>query len=147
MSQSPFMSEQPDGFIRWACTHCKKTLKMPEDAAGKEVTCPECGTAQTAPKVDLPPVVADASPEVTFLEDQQDRSPPAARPASSDDNDATNRDAIGTLSIKRSMATEAEETPTRRLFRRVIDEISKIFVGQDELVLGSLLACFPVVTY
>ncbi|MEL7497085.1 MAG: MoxR family ATPase [Planctomycetota bacterium] len=35
-----------------------------------------------------------------------------------------------------------EETPTRRLYQRIRDEVSKIFVGQDELVLGTLVALF-----
>ncbi|MEZ6110249.1 MAG: MoxR family ATPase [Pirellulaceae bacterium] len=35
-----------------------------------------------------------------------------------------------------------EETATKRLFDRVTAEISKIYVGQDELVLGTLVALF-----
>ncbi len=34
------------------------------------------------------------------------------------------------------------DTPTRRLFRRITDEVGKVFVGQDELVLGALVALF-----
>ncbi|MCL4194447.1 MAG: MoxR family ATPase, partial [Thermoguttaceae bacterium] len=34
------------------------------------------------------------------------------------------------------------DTPVRRLFDRVTDEIRKVFVGQDELVLGTLVALF-----
>jgi MoxR-like ATPase len=34
------------------------------------------------------------------------------------------------------------DTPTRRLFERITDEIGKIYVGQDELVLGTLVALF-----
>lgn len=37
---------------------------------------------------------------------------------------------------------EGRDTPTRRLFDRITDEISKVFVGQDELVLGALTALF-----
>ncbi|MDA7950986.1 MAG: AAA family ATPase [Pirellulaceae bacterium] len=37
---------------------------------------------------------------------------------------------------------QGQETPTKRLFDRLTSEISKIFVGQDELVLGSLVALF-----
>jgi MoxR-like ATPase len=36
----------------------------------------------------------------------------------------------------------ARETPTRQLFERVTKEIAKIYVGQDELVLGTLVALF-----
>lgn len=34
------------------------------------------------------------------------------------------------------------ETETKKLFDRITDEISKIYVGQDELVLGALVALF-----
>jgi MoxR-like ATPase len=34
------------------------------------------------------------------------------------------------------------DTPTRRLFQKITAEISKIYVGQDELVLGTLVALF-----
>ena len=34
------------------------------------------------------------------------------------------------------------DTPTRRLFDRITAEIAKIYVGQDELVLGALVALF-----
>jgi MoxR-like ATPase len=34
------------------------------------------------------------------------------------------------------------ETDTKKLFDRITDEISKIYVGQDELVLGALVALF-----
>jgi MoxR-like ATPase len=36
----------------------------------------------------------------------------------------------------------ARETPTKKLFDRVTEEIAKIYVGQDELVLGTLVALF-----
>lgn len=34
------------------------------------------------------------------------------------------------------------DTPTKQLFDRIIDEIGKIYVGQNELVLGTLVALF-----
>lgn len=37
---------------------------------------------------------------------------------------------------------EAKETPTKKLFERMLAEISKVYVGQEELVLGSLVALF-----
>lgn len=39
-------------------------------------------------------------------------------------------------------AGEPAPTPTRRLFERITAEIRKLFVGQDELVLGTLVALF-----
>ncbi|MBC8353886.1 MAG: MoxR family ATPase [Planctomycetes bacterium] len=37
---------------------------------------------------------------------------------------------------------EGRETPTKQLFDNVTEEIAKIYVGQDELVLGALVALF-----
>lgn len=39
-------------------------------------------------------------------------------------------------------AAVGRDTPTRQLFDRAIAEISKVYVGQDELVLGTLVALF-----
>ena len=36
----------------------------------------------------------------------------------------------------------AVETPTKKLFDRIIAEVGKIYVGQDEMVLGTLVALF-----
>ena len=35
-----------------------------------------------------------------------------------------------------------QQTPTKKLFDRIIAEISKLYVGQDELVIGTLVALF-----
>jgi MoxR-like ATPase len=42
----------------------------------------------------------------------------------------------------RSPVTTGRETPTKQLFDRITAEIAKIYVGQDELVLGALVALF-----
>jgi MoxR-like ATPase len=39
-------------------------------------------------------------------------------------------------------AKASADTPTKRLFDRITAEISKLYVGQDELVLGTLVALF-----
>jgi MoxR-like ATPase len=41
-----------------------------------------------------------------------------------------------------AVPVETGDTPTRRLFDRITAEIRKIFIGQDELVLGTLVALF-----
>jgi len=46
------------------------------------------------------------------------------------------------MSVRRSLAAGAHDTPARRVFDRMVSEIGKIFVGQDEFVLGSLVALF-----
>lgn len=41
-----------------------------------------------------------------------------------------------------SRAEPGRETPTKKLFDRITKEIAKLYVGQDELVLGALVALF-----
>ena len=41
-----------------------------------------------------------------------------------------------------SKAEPGRETPTKKLFDRITKEIAKLYVGQDELVLGALVALF-----
>lgn len=48
----------------------------------------------------------------------------------------------GPLSTEMSRVHTGKDTPTKQLFDRIIDEISKIYVGQNELVLGTLVALF-----
>src|SRR6185295_6949853 len=43
---------------------------------------------------------------------------------------------------QRPQTAEGRDTSTRRLFDRITTEIAKIYVGQDELVLGALTALF-----
>ncbi len=50
--------------IKQICPHCLRAVSLPDDAAGKEVTCPECKKAFQAPARYTPAVVADA-PAVT----------------------------------------------------------------------------------
>ncbi|MBI1903029.1 MAG: MoxR family ATPase [Planctomycetia bacterium] len=49
---------------------------------------------------------------------------------------------LGRLSLESTSAEGQRETPTRQLFARIMEQIRKIYVGQDELVLGSLVALF-----
>ena len=44
--------------------------------------------------------------------------------------------------VERSGRTENPDSPTRRLFDRITAEVKKVYVGQDELVLGTLTALF-----
>ncbi|MHB8861136.1 MAG: AAA family ATPase [Pirellulaceae bacterium] len=46
------------------------------------------------------------------------------------------------LSVQRSLSVGTRDTRARRVFDRMVREIGKLFVGQDELVLGSLVALF-----
>ena len=46
------------------------------------------------------------------------------------------------LTLDRGLLGDGPATPTKTLFDRILGEIAKLYVGQDELVLGSLVALF-----
>jgi MoxR-like ATPase len=65
--------------------------------------------------------------------------PQPAAPASPFEQKPAPQAPSGGLAARR---TEGSNTPTKQLFDRVTKEIAKVFVGQDELVLGTLVALF-----
>ncbi len=65
-------------------------------------------------------------------------SPPAAEVARAQPAGGGDRPGLGLAARRR----EGNQTPTKQLFDRITDEIAKIYVGQDELVLGTLVALF-----
>ena len=46
------------------------------------------------------------------------------------------------LTLAAATEVSGDDTTTRRMFQRILEQITKIYVGQDELVLGSLVALF-----
>jgi MoxR-like ATPase len=108
--------------------------------AGRPLVCPHCQAVTVLPPPSaplVPPPVAShrpASPpaaEPTAL-----ASPPADRRAPG----AGEKGAAGPGAFL--LAEEGRPTPTKRLFDRITEQIARVFVGQDELVLGTLVALF-----
>ena len=109
--------------------------------AGNQVKCPKCDHINQVPRRG---VAADAlteqieaeivnlsqlSPEPTPLTDQPTTNiSPLAEQRISGNN--TNDRKVG------------EQTPTRKLYQKIRSEIEKVFIGQDELVQGTLVALF-----
>lgn len=111
-------------------------LRVPANAAGRSARCPQCGIVQQVPatkqpSADNPVPAAAAVPTTTPL------APPPS-PAQQSLNPLSPLTEIPA----REPELGARDTPTRRLFERIEGEIAKIFVGQDELVLGALVALF-----
>jgi MoxR-like ATPase len=148
-------SQHPDaGTIDFPCGSCGRMLKVPADLAGRKARCPECSFVQTIPAADpgsAPPSPFGAASEAT--------APPVIAPAFGPRSPlAEPAPATATLAVTpfdRVSATPAQprldaervqpatrDTETRRLFDRITSEIGKVFIGQQELVLGSLVALF-----
>lgn len=121
--------------FRFPCAGCGQWLAVAIPAAGQKVVCPQCRTVMAVPPP--PPAAAPAAgtagtgdlalapPPVAY-----DRHPPLASDAA--------RAAPAPLPVEGGGA----DTPTRRLFDRIMTQIARVYVGQEELVLGTLVALF-----
>ncbi|MEW4565355.1 AAA family ATPase [Bremerella sp. JC770] len=157
------MSSSTPDIIEFPCSGCGKKLRVGPEAAGKKARCPQCDHVQVVPASSeangAPPPASDPTagspptptapaeePSVTLGEDlfasseqsglqplSEQPTPPAApaqplRPS-------------GTT-LQGHHTDDSAFSETRDLFQRITDEISKIYVGQEELVLGTLVALF-----
>ena len=122
--------------IRFICQQCKKELQVPPSQAGNRVACPTCQQVQIAPGT--PPPASNAPPPA---------SPPTDAQPVSDATTEQPADVLQTLSTSLSLSTvdalsSDQSTPTKELFARITNQISKLYVGQDELVIGTLISLF-----
>jgi MoxR-like ATPase len=139
-----------DGSLEFPCSGCGRALKVPPSAAGKQAKCPQCGSIQAVPLAAPTPVAAGMQtlqppPPVSFTGAAPSEAsvaidpaatlgaPPAVAPLGS---------LVETSPPAPQQPVESRDTPTRRLFDRMTAEIAKLYVGQDELVLGTLTALF-----
>ena len=142
-------------------------LKVPQQAAGRQAKCPQCAMVQIVPvRADnatapqsmdsygagaapaqasaaatsspaSPPTVASSAPATAPPLATAAPSPfPVAAPVRPNQS--------ASFSLRESLTGEHEgrDTATKQLFDKVTEEIAKVYVGQDELVLGALVALF-----
>jgi len=148
-------SSSPAANIEFACSGCGRTLRVAQAAAGRSARCPQCGTVQQVPVSSIaahaaatPPVPpAPTAPPSPIAPASPSLAPPPPISAPTTVNPlAPLGTATETTSEQHVANTAADlgirDTPTRRLFERIQTEIAKVFVGQEELVLGTLVALF-----
>lgn len=133
---SPFGSS----FVEFPCAGCRRTLKVPSGSVSKPVKCPQCGNVQMVPAGS-----ASTNAAATTPMGGPSAAPPPIVPTPLPPRPAPITPA--SLSIQGLLATakaehQGQDTPTKQLFDRIINEVGRIFVGQDELVLGTLVALF-----
>jgi len=142
-----FPSSTPDEqSTEYTCSGCGRQLKVPERLAGQKAKCPQCGIVQEVP---------DDGDDILTIDDDQAAdngglqlptsvvlATPSERMAIPRPPDG-GQDALSTkLGDPLFSEISGRETETKKMFDRITAEISKIFVGQQELVLGSLVALF-----
>jgi MoxR-like ATPase len=158
--------------IEFGCRTCGRLLQVPPVASGKQAKCPQCQTIQQVPtgiqtepvQVDVPNAESVESPVNPKSENSKAVTPDAEAPMAGPGTEpalptatavpaatlaATAQAAETSFSLSATLRESREksehagrDTPTRQLFSRILDEIGKIYVGQDDLVLGSLVALF-----
>ena len=132
--------------IEFSCPQCGAKLRVPSEIVGKSAECPRCKTVSTvsapASVFDQLPNPPQAAPQPTMppVAPVQAAVPVAPQPQSVFSSTPVPAVAQTPQSNPRDMS--GADTPIRKLYRRITDEVSKLFVGQDELDLGSLVAIF-----
>jgi MoxR-like ATPase len=155
----------PPATIDFTCTRCNRLLRVPASAIGQQARCPQCGSVVTITdnRVASPVVPVEsasvASPRGGQTAAQLDAEhqaafppAPAALPASMPSPapaaPAPAANPVGVIGLSElaassmSAAHRGAMSNVQSLFDRLRTEISKIYVGQDELVLGALVALF-----
>jgi MoxR-like ATPase len=139
------MSNLPpsDQTINFNCGGCGQVLRIGVAAAGRQVKCPKCELVQAVPQPTVPTAalapnsIAPNSIAPNSL--ASNPGPPNPAPAPSLAKPA---DVQPTGVAPGGANPVGRKTNTKKLFDRIVEQVGKIYVGQDELVLGALVALF-----
>lgn len=115
--------------FQFPCPECQRTLRVPTASRGKQAKCPHCENV-----VGIPP---DLGGEIGSDDE------PLARVDPEDSKKVKHAGASGggVPPVSRPAAV-VTETEASEIYQRIREEVSKIFVGQDDLVEGTLIAIF-----
>jgi len=133
-------SSQDPGHLEFPCVQCGRRLRIPSSVRG-EVKCPGCQHVQPVPASQR------ATPSVVASPGEPPAAPPGNSVAGRTAEPSRPRGPAALANMLRlQMPTLGDSslprTPTRELFERIIEQIGKLYVGQEELVLGTLIALF-----
>ena len=147
MNESETKNGTPE-FFEFDCPSCNTRLKVATANAGKQARCPHCQAV-----VDLSndqreaPGTAPANPSAAEtggnsnlgnIPGPGENLPVALPPQTSPETVL----AGGERGTPANRLETTRDTPTRQLYQKISAEISKLFVGQQELVQGTLVALF-----
>ncbi|MCH8924422.1 MAG: MoxR family ATPase [Planctomycetes bacterium] len=131
-------------------------LRVQADAVGRKAKCPHCGAVSEIPAASTgaasPPTAADpvgsygatatASAAASPAPPTAAGNPVAASVSPSSPVSPASPVAPAPTAYQPTAAAGGASTPMRQQFDRIRQEIAKIYVGQEELVLGALVALF-----
>jgi MoxR-like ATPase len=104
----------PEKF-QFPCPSCSSTLQVPVTTRGKQAKCPHCSSVVDIPTGDQPQAEAAAPPAMESFAAAAPQPQPVA---------------------------PGTDTEASRLYQQIRDEVAKVFVGQEDLVEGTLIAIF-----
>jgi MoxR-like ATPase len=122
------------GMIEFPCGNCGRMLKVPADLVGRKSRCPKCSYVQIIPSV------AEQTDSASGLSSSQHSELAPATVVIPEPPVPMASTQAGPQ--QEGVVPEGRDTETRRLFDRITGEVGKVFIGQQELVLGSLVALF-----
>lgn len=134
-----------ESMLEFNCTGCNRKLKVPAREAGRRAACPSCKTIVTIPAADAPVEMSVddivAAPEANHVAAPPGETPPSLAPMNAPIQAAAPAESQAAV-LPPVQFNSSRNTATRQLFTRISEEIAKVYVGQDELVLGTLVALF-----
>ncbi len=140
--------------IQFRCSQCGQVLQTPSGSTGRRAQCPKCGAVQTVPEqsdAGMPEPPRESGPEspISWQAPSQSAPPQPAEIAmpvtvASPVVESAHKsaDQAGGWWGSEAAPPSSEMTGTRALFEKIRREINKLYVGQEELVLGTLVALF-----
>lgn len=118
------LQSNPTAAFTIRCSHCQALLTVLRDQVGSHVPCSHCQATLLVPAPAAPDPVGPATNQP---------APTSARQSS-----PSTSQSAGLLQL----VQEGHQSPGKALYERLTREIAKVFVGQEELVLGTLVGLF-----
>ena len=118
------------------CPKCDRVSQVPYQSVAAEVVAEQAAVV-TEPQSQQPPTVPSAEAVAPVVLPAPLQQPAEPAPAANISELARQRITGGADDRK-----VGAQTPTRELYQKILTEIEKVFVGQDDLVLGTLVALF-----
>ena len=137
------MNNPPESSIQFQCSQCGAALKVGVSMANNKIKCPKCDIVSLVPNQSvagyvLAEEIAHPKPVSPPTQTTQQVVQPIPLPD-------MNISSLAEQRLSRDKPDERKigaDTPTRKLYQQIRAEIEKVFIGQDELVQGTLVALF-----
>ena len=127
--------QSPGGKINFSCGQCSKVIRVAMESAGQKAKCPYCESVVDIPTENVIDVSAAPAPSDSFAVPQPAPIEPSVALQGTPDT-------LEAMNASQRSEEVRVETETSQLYDSISREISKVFVGQDELVEGTLVAIF-----